>query len=180
MGSNWVRGFSHDLTTPWGGGAFLLAQIPAGGTLRRIHFGLDITAWITVNAADNQHSIDVALSNPLLYGILSKVGNGTEALPAPDPPATDPSPPESRWLHWGAVFPVPQSWQPSAPASYVFSGNAHWDYKDTKGQVKATAIPPGDFLDIWLIYKGGDGDWLTVSGTDDAHCKAWWSLLYST
>lgn len=179
MTSHWIRGSNLAVGTPWSGQSYLLAQLPNGATLRRMHFGIDITAWITVNALDTQITLDQAISNGLDAGIVTVIGNGFEVVPFAVPPLADPAWPTQRWIWWASLFPRFNNWAPVAGQTYGFSATEQFDHNEDHAQVKAVGVGAGQFLDVWLTVAGQIGPWTTVGGTDTAHIRFWWSLLYT-
>lgn len=177
MATHWQRGGVY-FGNPWANQHFLAQSIPAGGTLLRVHYGISAEAFVTVNAGDNQLTLASYMANGLCFGMVTVVGDGTEVPPNAYLAQNDQLPPTQRWVHHATAYPVVQSWAPFAGQTYAFGLPESWTNISTKGQVKATGIPPGDNLDLFLSVGGINGVWSTLGGTDLAMGWAWWSVLW--
>jgi hypothetical protein len=92
-------------------------------------------------------------SDLLTFGLVTTIGNGTEAVPNALSASGDAAPPTQRWLWWETRQPVAvaidqaagvMSWRDSGPQEAV----------DAKAQVLATGIPGGDTLNLWASWAG--------------------------
>jgi hypothetical protein len=112
------------------------------------------------------------MTNPMVLGLVSTVGNGSESVPDPITSPTDASPPTQRWLWWEQRVPTVTAWDPAAPIA-IWQSSPPQEAVDAKGQVLATGIPGGDTLNIWVSYKGRSA-W---DASGEAAVWAYWSVL---
>jgi hypothetical protein len=128
-------------------GHSLLAQIPVGGTLLRVHLRWGIVA---------DTSIDVDYSsvyqNIITMGIVTTIGPGTEGVPDPRLQAGDVQPPTQRWVYWETRAPKPVNLDAST-GSIAWVDTGATEDTTTKGQVLATGIGAGQFLNVWASWS---------------------------
>lgn len=152
-------------------GTFWLAAIPSGSTVRRIRFGWGLQGFTEVTT--DLHAVSV---NPVFAGVVTTIGDGTEAVPSPLTTPDDVSPPTQRWLWWEIRQPRCASLDAAGNvASWTDSGGQ--EVTDVQTMVKATGIPGGDTLNVWFSWNAVFGGWDT---TGQQQIFAWSSLLYST
>jgi hypothetical protein len=149
MGTSWHR--VSNGASSWTSGSFWMNAIPAGQTLLRTRFswGFTITTRALTDPGNTQF-------NAVIFGIVTTIGNGTEAVPDPRAAPDDAAPPTRRWLWWELRWPVMTAideaadvihWRDSGPQGPV----------DTQGQVLATGIPGGDTLNVWAAWAPAFG-----------------------
>ena len=91
--STWVRSVQSDLS--YASGSSLIVSVPRGQTLVRTHF-----AWgFNGNTRSSAAVYDVE-RNIQVMGVVTTVGNGTEAVPNARTAAGDAAPPTQRWVYW--------------------------------------------------------------------------------
>lgn len=144
--------------------------MPSGGTVRRIRFGWGLQGFTEVTT--DLHAVSV---NPVFAGVVTTIGDGTEAVPSPLTTPDDVSPPTQRWLWWEIRQPRCGSIDAAGNVvSWTDSGGQ--EVTDVQTQVKATGIPAGDTLNVWFSWNSVFGGWDT---TGQQQIFAWSSLLYS-
>jgi hypothetical protein len=177
MVDTWYRS-GASLFDPWDGSHTLIASLLPGNTLLRLHFGISLIAWVTPQALDNQFDLTVEVQQGCCVGIITTIGDTTEAVPFATAPVSDAARPTQRWLYWRTIYP---RWRDSM----IFVGQTQaLDYADlaeeldTHAQVVAPAMAPGQTLNVWLrtnsIYAA---PWTTTAGTDIGRGAAWWGAL---
>lgn len=162
----WVRTVQADLT--WFSGTSLIANVPRGKTLVRIHFGWGFTGS-THTTVDQL----ATMSNLQVMGICTTVGNGTETPPNARTQAGDQAPPAQRWLWWEARAPVVSSYDSGAEWMTWQDSGAQTPV-DTKGMVSAKTIPAGDTLNVWASWEAAH----TWEQAESVDLWYWASLLY--
>jgi len=114
--------------------------------------------------------------NPVFAGLVTTIGDGTEAVPGPLTNPDDIAPPTQRWLWW-------EIRQPRAIAIDAAGGVVSWtdsggqEVTDVQTQVLATGIPGGDTLNVWFSWQSVFGNW---DASGEVQVFQWSSLLYST
>lgn len=150
--------------------AFLLG-LPAGDSILRCRF-----AWGFGGATSAVVSPTSVQQNVMTMGLVTTVGNGTEAVPHPISQSTDQAPPTQRWLYWSTRAPVCVSFDPSA-SSAVWQSTGPEEESSSKGQVLAPSnMGAGNTLNLWWTWVPV-GSW-DVSGL----AQLWWtiSILFRT
>lgn len=142
--TSWVRSVEADLA--WISGHSLIANVPRGSTLLRIHFGWGF--YGTTHATENPLS---TASNLQVMGIVTTVGNGTETVPNARTQSFDASPPSERWVYWESRAPVMTAYDSGAEIISWKDSGAQAPV-DTKGQVSAKGVPAGDTLNVWASW----------------------------
>lgn len=139
--------------------------IAAGNTYLRVHirWGFHLDAPITSD-------IQVLSQNLVTLGLVTTVGNGSEARPNARTDAwPDADPPTQRWIYWETLAPVVTAIDEAAGVM-TFSNSAHSEPTQTKGQVLATGIPSGDSLNL-------STSWASASTFDTTVNTALWVSL---
>jgi hypothetical protein len=166
--NHWVRTVQSLLE--WASGNSLITRVPQGGTLLRTHFGWGFYGDIST-AAD----LWLTATNLMVMGLVTTVGDGTEAPPDARLQASDQDPPSQRWIYWEGRAPRIASiddglqlvtWQDSGAQEAV----------DTKSMVSAKTVPSGETLGVWA-------SWNPAAGWDTSgQVNLWYyaSCLYST
>lgn len=140
---SWLRGINAE---PWGEVQWqLLDSLSAGVTLRRIRFRWGFYGDTAANA-----DLAFVSANLMTLGFVTTIGDGTETPPNPRSESNDADPPTQRWVYWETRAPV-------ATAVDVAGGLVTWkdsgstEETSTRGQVLATGLPSGDFLNVWVV-----------------------------
>lgn len=164
--STWVRTVQASL--PWSSSASKIASVPRGSTLIRIRFGWGF--WI--DAPTGQDMIVLAM-NIMVLGIVTTVGNGTEAIPDPRINPGDQAPPTQRWLYWEGRAAYLQAYD-SADTVMVYRDSPPQEAVDIKAMVSAKTIPAGDTLNVWASWNPG----FAFTGQANGYLWYWASLMY--
>lgn len=164
--SVWVRTVQAGLT--WTSGSSLIASVPRGSTLIRTHFGWGFNG----NTRATSALIDTS-DNVQIMGIVTTVGNGTEAVPNARTEAGDAAPPAQRWIYWEGRAPNVAAF-PGGTDLVLWSDSGPQAPVDTRGMVSAATIPAGDTLNVWASWAAG-GPW---EANARVNLWYWASLLY--
>lgn len=152
-------------------GAFWLAAIPNGSTVRRIRFGWGFQGF--TQETTDLHAVTV---NPLFAGLVTTIGDGSETPPAPETTPDDVAPPVQRWLWWEIRQPKAISLDGAGNVVSWNDGGGQ-EVTDVQTQVLATGIPSGDTLNVWFSWQSVFGNW---DSTGQVQIFQWSSLLFST
>lgn len=165
--STWVRTVQADLA--WTAGHSLIASVPLGSTLERVHFGWGFNGntRATSAASDTEHNLQV-------MGVVTTVGNGTEHVPNARTESADAAPPAQRWIYWEARPPRLVGFSDGADL-FMWADNGPQAPVDTKGMVSAKTIGAGNTLNVWASWAA-NGAW-----ESNAYVNLWYwaSLLYA-
>lgn len=164
--STWVRTVQSDLS--YASGSSLIASVPRGSTLLRVHAGWGFNGNTRSTAAiyDVERNIQV-------MGIVTTVGTGTESVPNARTQSGDQVPPAQRWIYWEARSPRLVGWDSGGDVALWNDSGAQAPV-DTKGMVSAKTIPVGDTLNVWASWAAA-GAW---EGNGRVNLWYWASLLY--
>lgn len=140
----WARTVQSDLA--WTSGHSLIDSVPQGSTLLRVHFGWGFNGNTRSSAAvyDVERNIQV-------FGIVTTVGDTTEAVPNARTASSDAAPPTRRWIYWEARAPHVVGWD-SGGDLVLWDDRGPQAPVDTKGMVSAKTIPGGDTLNVWASW----------------------------
>jgi hypothetical protein len=142
--TSWHRnvGVSFD----WGFGSNLLVSIGPGNTFLRCHL-----RWGFVGDTSNLIDLTGLSSNPLTFGLVTTVGDGSETPPNARTQAADQHPPTQRWIYWETRAPRPIAID--AASGVVLWGDAgSSEPTETKGQVLAQGLSAGQSLNLWATW----------------------------
>lgn len=149
-----------------------MCAIPSGATYRRVRW-----AWGFAGVTADTVDIGSIMSNLMVAGLVTTIGNGTETPPNPVTQSGDVGPPTLRWVWWETRQPIVTAvdhaagiitWRDSGPQEVV----------DAKAPVLATGIPGGDTLNLWFSWAS-----ITGAGWDPSGYQRIWvstSVLYTT
>jgi hypothetical protein len=149
MATQWLRALN--VSAAWTGGTWLLASIPAGDTLVRLRFSWGFN--IDSPALTDMQNL---ASNVFAFGWVTTVGNGSEPVPPAKTSPGDAAPPLQRWLHWEVRQPVVSAIDERAGV-IAWRDSGPQDRMDSRGQVLASPIPAGQFLNLWASWEGNYG-----------------------
>ena len=140
--------------------------IVAGNTYLRVHirWGFHLDTPTTVNMA-------YLASGLVAFGLVTTYGNGSETPPDPLLDSADLNPPTNRWIYWEALAPSLKGIDDASGVA-VWEASAHSEPTQTRGQVLAVGVPPGDTLNLWASW-GSTIDWFAQFG---ANAVIWHSL----
>lgn len=159
----WIRDTS--ISFNYNVGTQILANIPAGNSLLRVHL-----RWGIVGNTSLDVDYQAISENIITLGLVTTIGNGTESVPNARTQASDQAPPTQRWVYWETRGIIPTYVDASSGSvGWVDTGSS--EPTDTKGQVLATGIPGGDTLNLWASWaapaawdpSGGVVVWLGAS-----------------
>lgn len=128
------------------GGKFGQDVLNPGSTYRRVRWSWGF-AGVTADTVD----VGAIVSNYLVAGIVTTIGNGTETVPNPVTAPEDAAPPTQRWLWWEARQAIPVAVDHAA-GIITWRDSGAQEVPDVKTQVLATGIPSGQFLNIWFTW----------------------------
>lgn len=138
----WVRG--TNASSLWFADTQAIGAMSAGETLVRARFRWGFygdTAFMTdLNAVSN---------NIRSWGIVTTIGNGTETVPNARTAANNASPPAQRWVYWETRAPTISA--VDVAGNYVaWRDSGSSEMTESRGQVKAPNMSPGDQMNIWV------------------------------
>ncbi len=147
----------------------LVARVPAGQTLKRVHFGWGMGGYTSTVASA------FTVANYALYFGVQTVSS-SRALPPPSPinQADDINPPLERWLWWETRTPVEVTRTEEFPGLVAWRDSGPTAPLDAQGMVLANLVAPKT-LDVYL-------SWDTQVAWDASGSAAffgWASVLYS-
>jgi|ERR1700728_2711062 len=140
--------------------------IQAGNTYLRVHVRWGFHLDTPVNA-----NLEFLAVNLVTFGLCTTIGDGSESVPEAQLDSADVSPPTERWIYWETLAPVVEA--VSHDDGWItWANSAHSEPTDTKGQVLAADIPPGDTLNLWASWQS-PYDW---ADTFAANAIIWHSV----
>jgi hypothetical protein len=168
MATNWhrVSNSSADWTGTW-----WIVAMPAGATLLRTRFSWGFTVTADPLVADTSNM----QFNTQIFGLVTTIGNGTEAVPDARLASGDAAPPTQRWIWWEHRAPVISAYS-AAGGVVAWRDSGSQEIIDSRSQVLATGIPGGDTLNLWASWSGGYG----LGSNTEANVWAFASVLYKT
>jgi hypothetical protein len=136
-------------------GSVLLGSIVSGARLTRVRF-----SWGFYGDTSPDTSMFTVASNLHAFGLVTTVGDGTETPPDARTQSADQAPPTQRWIWWESRAPMVTAF---GPGVVTWRDTPPQETVDTKGQVLATGIPDGQYLNLWaswaLAYDWDSPDW---------------------
>jgi hypothetical protein len=165
--ATWVRTQQHSIN--WGYSAQLLASVPNGTTLNRIHFG-----WGFYGTTSGRVTTAAAATQLAQFGICTRSSADSGSPPSPITTPADVGPPLRRWLYWEARFPVVMGHVGGRPGVAQWKDSGGGVELSTKGQVLA-AVGSGNTLNVYAV-------WDTLIPWDTSGVAQFWywaSLLHS-
>ena len=133
-------------------GTQLLTSINAGISLLRVHL-----RWGIVGNTSLDVDYQAISENIITLGLVTTVGNGSEAVPNARTQAADQVPPTQRWVYWETRG-IRPTYVDASSGSVGWIDTGSSEPTDTKGQVLATGIPGGDTLNLWASWAS-PGPW---------------------
>lgn len=125
----------------------LLASLVAGETLVRSRIFWGISGWTSTDV-----DLTSNMANWLASGIVTTVGNGTEAVPDVILHPGNAAPPTQRWLFIESRHVTPTLWHADDRVA-AWRDTGAQEPPDSKGEVLATGLPSGDTLNVWWTTK---------------------------
>lgn len=163
----WSRVWGH--TLPFGRQNLLVARVPAGQTLKRVHFGWGMSGYSSVVA-----SATTIANSMMAFGVQTVSSSRATPPPSAVTGALDINPPLERWLWWETRMPVETVRTEEFPGVVAWRDSGPTAELDGEGQVLANVIGPLT-LDVYLSWDTQVA-W-DASGT--ANFFGWASVLYS-
>lgn len=166
--NHWVRSVMSSLA--WASGNSLITRVPRGGTLLRTHFGWGFYGDTSLTADLWQTANDL-----MVMGLVTTVGDGTEAPPDARVEAADQDPPAQRWIYWEGRAPRVATMDATA-GIVTWQDSGAQESVDSRSMVSAKEIADGDTLGVWA-------SWAPAAGWDTSgQANLWYytSCLYST
>jgi len=133
----------------WLAGTSLIASVPRGDTLIRVHFG-----WGFYGDVAATSNLLVVAQNLQVMGIVSTVGDGTETAPNARTASANQAPPTQRWIFWEARAPRLAALDMTSGGLAIWQDSGSQEPVQTKGMISAKSIPVGDTLNIWASWAG--------------------------
>lgn len=164
--ATWVRTVQAALS--WQQGTSLIASVPRGDTLLRVHFG-----WGWYGDSTSTADLSAIAGNLQVMGLVTTVGTGSESVPNARTQAADQAPPTQRWVYWETRAPKIATYDATADL-VTWQDSGAQEAVDTKGMVSAKTIPAGDTLNVWA-------SWAAAAAWDSSgNVNLWYyaSLLY--
>lgn len=149
-----------------------MCLINSGSTYRRVR-GYWGFAGVTADTVD----VNQITSNPIIAGLVTTIGNGTEVPPDPVNSPSDAAPPTQRWLWWEERQIIPIAVDHAA-GIITWRDSGAQEPMDVRTQVLATGIPEGDFLNMWFSWASINHEVWDPSGAFRIWAST--SILFST
>lgn len=144
----WVR--STGTSADYQVGTNYLLAMDAGVTLLRVHL-----RWGIVGDTSLDVDYNAIEQNIISFGLVTTVGDGSEAVPNARSQSADQSPPTQRWTYWETRG-IKPNYIDASSGSVIWTDTGSSEPTDTKGQVLATGIPGGDTLNLWASWAAPD------------------------
>lgn len=125
----------------------LLASLAAGETLIRSRIFWGVSGWTSTNT-----DVGTMMANWLASGLVTTVGNGTEAVPDVILHPENASPPTQRWVYVESRHVRPTVFDATNRIA-IWADTGPQEPPDSKGEVLATGLPAGDTLNVWWTTK---------------------------
>lgn len=143
----WVRSQRGDGSWSTTQQNVLIASLTAGQTLMRSRIYWGFSGYTSTDV-----DLRSQMANFLVSGLVTTVGNGTEAVPDILLHAGNASPPTQRWLFWEGRHPIVGTWDGNSE-TVTWRDSGVQEAPDVEGQVLATGLPTGDTLNVWWATK---------------------------
>lgn len=127
-------------------GSYWNDAISPGNTYLRVRIRWGFHADTPLNVS----LVNVA-SNLVTFGLVTTYGNGTETAPDPLLASYNLNPPTNRWIYWETLSPSVQAISHD-DGVIVWGNSASTEPTQTRGEVLATGVPPGDTLNLWASW----------------------------
>lgn len=125
-----------------------LDGIAAGLSYVRVRFG-----WWFGGTTSTSVVVPSIMAQPVVVGICTTIGNGTEPKPDPIDFPNDEAPPSERWIWHERRWPQVVAWD-AAGATVIWQSSPPQEVVDTKGQVLAPGtMGAGNTLNCWFVAR---------------------------
>lgn len=162
----WIRNQVHSLD--WGQASFLLASVPNGLTLLRIHFQWGL--WGVTSADEPTGSTATQLA---AFGIATQSDTAGTTPPSPYSHPDDVDAPLARWVYYESRFPIIMGSRPGKPGTVQWRDSGQGGPLSTKGMVNAS-VGVGHVLNVYASWDTAAA-WAT---SGQAQYWLWSSVLY--
>jgi hypothetical protein len=142
--TTWVRGQASESKLNYA--PIKIASISNGDTYLRVHL-----RWGFYFDSPIASDLQLLAQANVAFGVVTTIGDGTETVPSPIYNADDAAPPSQRWIYWETRAPVPVALSQAA-GLVLWRDSGSTEVTTTKGQVLATGIPGGQFLNLWTVW----------------------------
>jgi len=153
-------------------GSALLATLSAGQTLTRTRFNANVVAY-----GDGLVEALTLQGEGCHIGLVTTIGDGTEAVPSALEDLADADPPAERWLWWEARY-LHMTVYTGGDQQLPLHSNGPAEPTDSRAQVLAPTMPAGDSLHLHFAFSV-TGTW-PVGFTYDPYVQWWASVLVRT
>lgn len=123
----------------------------AGQSIVRVRF-----AWGFGGTTSTSVVVANIMAQPMVLGICTTIGNGSEAKPDPITAADDAAPPTQRWIWHERRWPQVVAYD-SSGSTIVWQSSQPQERADTKGQVLAPGtMGSGNTLNCWVTFRSAN------------------------
>ncbi len=150
MTDTWHRTVQANLS--YTSGTSLIASVPQGDTLLRVHFG-----WGFYGDTSTSADLAAVSQNLQVMGLVTTVGTGTESVPNARTAAGNASPPTERWIYWEGRAPRIAAYDATGMLA-LWQDSGSQEPVQSRGMVSAKSIPAGDTLNLWASWAAA-GAW---------------------
>lgn len=151
MTTTWYR--QAFTTNDVGPTTWLLATLSVGQTLKRIRF-----TWSGTTVVDSYSDLVSLIGAPILFGIVTTIGDGLEDVPDPAFEPGDANPPAERWLWYEGRAMYPTAYSQSSTGTNIVTTVPASEPGDVRAMLRAPAMDAGDFVHVW-VSTSADFSW---------------------
>lgn len=145
MAFTWSRGVQAAQSYEFG--FIRLVALTAGQTIVRNRFRWGFYA-------DTTPLVDLLFvsENVMSFGLVTTIGDGTEAVPDARANSGDIDPPAQRWLYWETRAPIVTTLS-QADGLVTWRDSGSTELTESRGMVKAPTMPGGSTLNLWASWS---------------------------
>jgi hypothetical protein len=169
MTVNWVR--NQTAGQGLARGSVLMATIPRGGILRRIHYG-----WTCRLVTSTRYSALNVLDTQVALAVLTGYPDNTYVVPNVLTTTTNGTAPQQHFLRWEMRALEPITWGQGEDDVVTWKDSGPVAATDSEAPVTA-ATPVGQNLGVFIGWAPTRSDF---PGAGYASVAIWWSLMYTT
>jgi hypothetical protein len=141
---NWGRSLHNNAN-------FLVGQAQLGGLPNGVGYRRVRFSWGFVGHTSTIVNLPAIEGYPLVMGLVTTIGNGTETAPNAIGAPNDAAPPTQRWIWWEARAAVCTAVDENA-GIMTWSDSGAQDPVDSKVAVLAVGVPGGQTLNLWASW----------------------------
>jgi hypothetical protein len=168
MTVNWVRNYSSGTGLVFAHN--LLASVPSGGILRRVHYG-----WRCTATTSTLYSAANILDTQIAVGIVTGYPAASYSVPNPLLSPGNVAPPVERWLRWEVRGFEPITWGNQDDDVVTWRDSGPVEATDDRAPVTA-ATPNAAALGVYLVWAPSRTDF---PGAGYVSVSTWWSVMYT-